>query len=195
MTSLKTTSDGGFQLTDKKDYGDVTAAWCTYSGSHTFYDASFLVQMVSSAISSYPLGSDNIAFIAFTEPLNSYLAVAQPKLSPFTSLSQVSLITLLKLTTFRLVAQDRRSLAYLGHVVTKNGITIAHYTKPETLQFSESHTFMDRLDILVLPINMEAFGICVRGLTSAIHLLVHPSAITTTELMELFWQLTAFYEL
>lgn len=42
---------------------------------------------------------------------------------------------------------------------------------------------------------MEAFGICVKGLASAMKLLVNPSEITAAELMDLFRQLAEFYEL
>lgn len=42
---------------------------------------------------------------------------------------------------------------------------------------------------------MESFDICVRGLTSATQLLVHPSVINPAELMDLFHKLAEFYEL
>lgn len=42
---------------------------------------------------------------------------------------------------------------------------------------------------------MEEFRICVRGISFTIQLLVHPSAITKAELMDLFRKLAEFYEL
>lgn len=41
---------------------------------------------------------------------------------------------------------------------------------------------------------MEVFGIFVRGFTSAIELLVHPSAIIAAELVYLFRQIAEHYE-
>lgn len=51
---------------------------------------------------------------------------------------------------------------------------------------------MDRQDIWALNTTIESFGICARGLASAIQLLVHPSAVTQAELMDLYRQLTEF---
>lgn len=53
---------------------------------------------------------------------------------------------------------------------------------------------MNRQDIWALPTSMESFGICVGGLASSVHLLVHPSAITPADLMDLFGQNGEFDE-
>lgn len=42
---------------------------------------------------------------------------------------------------------------------------------------------------------MEAFSICVGGMASATQLLIHPSDIAPTELMDLFRKLAKNYEL
>lgn len=41
---------------------------------------------------------------------------------------------------------------------------------------------------------MKALGICARGLAKAVELLIHPSAITPAEIMDLFWKLGTLYE-
>lgn len=195
-TSLKLASDGGCQLTCSEK---ITVARQLHDSRdpapiHVSY-ANLLVQMVGSVISTYPPCGDNIAFITSAEVLTPYLVAAQAKLYPLTSSRRIPLITLLKLTTFRMAAQDRWSLAYFGHVVIKNGIKIARSIKRDTSQFSESQTSMDRQHIWALPTTMEAFRICVRGFASAMHLLVHPSAVTPAELMDLFREIAEFYEL
>lgn len=91
-------------------------------------------------------------------------------------------------------AQDRWSLAYFGHTVIKNGIKIARSIKRDTSHFAESQMSMDRQDLWALPTTMESLGICVRGLADAVELLIHPSAMTPAEVMDLYRQLGAYYE-
>lgn len=94
-----------------------------------------------------------------------------------------------------MAAQDRWSLAYLGHLVIKNGVKVGRSIKRDTSQFTDSETSMERQDLWALPTSMESFVICVSGLASAAKLLVHPSTTTPAELMDLFRQLGEFYEI
>lgn len=84
---------------------------------------------------------------------------------------------------------------YFGHVIIKKSIKILRSIKRDTSQFAESQTSLGRQDIWALPMTTEVFGICVRGLASAVQLLVHPLTVMPAEFMDLFRQLSEFYEL
>lgn len=81
--------------------------------------------MVGAGVSSYQQEGNFIAFISSEEPLTPFLVAARAKLFPSTSARRVSLIPLVKLATFNMAAQERWSLAYVGHAVVKNCIKVA----------------------------------------------------------------------
>lgn len=128
------------------------------------------------------------------EPLTPYLVAKCTKLAPTTSAWRIALIPLLKLATFRMEGQDRRSLVYFGHVIIKNGIKVCGSVKRDTSQLADSQTSMYQQDLWALPTSMESFIICVRGLASATQLLVHPTAVMTVYITDLFRQLGEFHE-
>lgn len=111
-TSLKLASDSGCQLTDSEKIAVAQHLRETKGPAHIqILDASLLVQVVGYIISSYRPGGYDIPFIASAEPLTPYLIVVRVKFSPPASPLRVPLISLLKLATFRMAAQERWSLA------------------------------------------------------------------------------------
>lgn len=78
-----------------------------------------MVQIVGTVVSAYPPGGDDIAYVSSSEPLPPYLLAARTALSPLTSARRVTLMTLLKMFTYRMTAQDLSHIVYFGHVVNK----------------------------------------------------------------------------
>lgn len=72
---------------------------------------------------------------------------------------------------------------------------VARSIKLDTSQFADSQTSMGWQNIWALPTTMKSFVICVRGLASAVQLLVPTSPVTPLEYMYLYSQLAEFYEL
>lgn len=194
-TSLKLASESGCQLSD--DEKRKVAKQLRDAGGPakiTLDDAKLLMGLVSKHISNYPPGGDDMSYIASAEPLSPLLVAAKVQLIKPASARRVPFISLLKLATYRATAADRWSLAYFGHLVYKNGFRTPRTVKKDSSQFSEEQSSFDRQDLWVLPPTMEAFEICVRDFAYTIELLVHPSAITAAEIMDLFRKIAEHYE-
>lgn len=85
-------------------------------------------------------------------------------------------------------------MAYYGHVPIKNGVKVACSIKMDMLQFADFQKFTERQDLWALPMYIQSFVICVRGLASGAQILVHALAVILAQFRDLFRQLDEFYE-
>lgn len=102
-------------------------------------------------------------------------------------------MVLLKIVTMCMTLSDRWELAYFYHLIIKNGRMISLSIKHNSSKLEEASHSLEFQGMWVTLTSLESFTITSLGLAVAVEKVVHPSIVTSAEVLELFRHVASFY--